>query len=493
MTVQLALMIFTAILSTTSPFGLLKDGLQVSAPPCAWNSPINLSETPDQESRHGAIVGDPYGQVHAFWTETYGEPSQSRDYIAYRYNADGRWSPTYDILLSPANGWASVRNGAALADSEHLYLAWHDNQGVNVSVAPVELALDARTWATTRLYSGPAVAPAIAQGKEGTLHVLYVGSQYSALFYTFSTDAGITWSEPVEVWSVASSDRMIAQPSLAEGANGVLHATWQVNVRALDWTPTGIRYTRSLDGGLTWATPIEFEDALGGDPLVFEDPSNGKVWLMWNGRAGTPGGRYYAWSDDEGYSWSKMGRRDQYWGGLNGRPSAFVDNMGRVVVMFTAVMQLDRIHTRPMAAFLNGTELGQPALLSDESGYIIWGDSPAFAITGGNHLHALLWTQEEKAGEILYADCVMAAPPAELKTYPMPTVKDPTPAPITQPTLPRQDAVTPELSEAMTVIVPLDPAPVRQQNVLMPILVSSITSLVVIMVVGGSYLRRWRG
>lgn len=465
---------------------------QMTYPPCVWSTPVNLSETPDQNSRHGAIVGDAYGQVHAFWTERDNGPTQGRDYVAYRYMADGQWSPVADILLSPPNGWASMRNGAALADSEWLYLAWEDNLGINVSMARIGLAGNAREWFTTRLFTGPTVSPAIRQASDGTLHVLYVGSQYLSLFHTLSTDAGATWSEPGEVWATASADQAIAQPSIYVGSNGTLHATWQVNVRTLDWTPSGIRYTRSLDNGLTWAEPVSFEDAAGGDPLVTEDTSSGKVFLMWNGRAGTIGGRFYAWSDDGGKSWSGMRRRSEYIGGLNGRPSLLTDSLGRNIVMFTAALQSNDLRTFPLAAFLNGIELGQPALLSEESGFNIGGDSPAFGISGGNRLHALLWTQEQNAGEILYANCLLDAPPTGIMSRLSQTTRSPTATPVTRPT-PATYAATPARTFPTMTAAPPVPVPGPQQNAFTPIVVSAIASLVVVGAISGWLLRSRKG
>ena len=206
---------------------------------------------------------------------------------------------------------------------------------------------------------------------------------------------------------------------------------------------------------------------------------------MWNGRAGTIGGRFYAWSDDGGKSWSSMGRRSEYMGGLNGRPSLLTDSLGRNIVMFTAALQSNDLRTFPLAAFLNGIELGQPALLSEESGFNIGGDSPAFAISAGNRLHALLWTQEQDAGEILYANCLLDAPPAEIASRPPQTTRNPTATPVTRPTPATYDTATPALNTIMTVATPPDQVPGPQQGAFTPIAVSVLASLVIVIVASG--------
>lgn len=75
-----------------------------------------------------------------------------------------------------------------------------------------------------------------------------------SVFVTRSTDDGATWDPPA-LWQEGlgpSFGLTNDKPWLVAGADGVLHFTWTAFTGL---AVTEIRYTRSVDGGLTWEAP----------------------------------------------------------------------------------------------------------------------------------------------------------------------------------------------------------------------------------------------
>jgi len=442
---------------------------------CGWTSPVNLSETPVVHTKQPTAVGDANGRVHAFWVESPTESSgqDNREYIAYRSLDGSTWSPTSDVLLAPNGGWADVAQAVVTPDGRFLHLAWVDNEGVNLSSAEAVRAWDARAWKTERLVIGGRMGlPALAIDSQGRLHVLYV-RDFRSLVYVRSTDHGSSWTEPAIVSEVPADAKAIAQPSVIVDRGGGLHAAWQVNEQRLDWTPSGIRYADSFDDGASWSNPVEFAEEAGGDPALAED-SSGVIHLLWNGRAGSDG-RFHSSTPDRGATWSPMERLDGYLGGLSGRPKIVTDSAGTLQVLQGSGL---KDGGGVNSTFWMGDRWSPPVSIPDVPG----SDHPALAITGGNQLHAFIWTQVEPA-EILYASCQTAAPVW-------------TPAP-TLAALSPEAALTPEMNPeagratsapAVDQITPMAfpgqkqegaPAP-SASNALGPVLVSSVSVLAVL-------------
>ncbi len=467
---------------------------------CVWSEPINLSQSPDDDTTFGQIIGDPSGRVHAFWSERPGEDAQgfARDYVAYRVWDGAAWSAVADILVSPpSKAITFVYDVAISPDAGQIYLLWRNEVGLFVSSASPDNAINPHEWRTTIVASGSAMSgwPRIALDNGSRLHVLLIDGN-ETVQHTASLDEGRTWRAPTTIWTNPNQGQALDRQEFIIGRGGTLHAAWQINLdQAQKWAAYGVYYSQSTDGGATWTSPVVWESIPRGyaDPALFED-SHGTLHLFWNGAAGTLDGRYYAWSEDAGKTWSPVVQLTggYYTGGRSGAPRLVEDSAGVLHVVHASQMASAGSDSRVVTSYLAGHAWSPPEVVTDQH----MGDAPALAITGGNRLHVLLWTQAEPA-ELLYATCQLPAP----EFTPVPTVTRVTELSATPP--PPRQASPPASSEVLntssgtgsgSAATFASDQPAGTSSGTLPVLVGSFASGALVLTVAGyALLRRTRG
>jgi hypothetical protein len=156
---------------------------------------------------------------------------------------------------------------------------------------------------------------------KGNVYVSYmsevanVSSPPRAIIASKSTDKGKTWTSVMAVpFSYEQAQNVREAWTPGGGPNGTLHLVWE-------WRHPGdlnayadVGYTRSTDGGKTWSQPRSIADddpkALNGKflPMLSVAP-NGRLDAAWWDTRDDPGIRandvYYAYSEDDGVTWSK--------------------------------------------------------------------------------------------------------------------------------------------------------------------------------------------
>jgi hypothetical protein len=102
----------------------------------------------------------------------------------------------------------------------------------------------------------------------------WVGADSSAaawsVWFSRSSDQGLTWSAPVRVTDRAhdvhphgeASTRLVVSP------RGVLAAVWatSIEVPGRQWPASNVRFSRSIDGGRTWSRSVTLNDDTTGAP-----------------------------------------------------------------------------------------------------------------------------------------------------------------------------------------------------------------------------------
>jgi hypothetical protein len=131
-----------------------------------------------------------------------------------------------------------------------------------------------------------------------TLHVIFTDdrSGWYDVYYTRSTDAGVTWDSAVCV-SLSDSNRIFSATVAASGAE--VHIAWEGRDNG------SLQYRRSTDGGTTWQpeTALVVSPSCG-TPFLSADAD--RVGLAWgDGRDGNYNGElYYKQSGDAGLTWT---------------------------------------------------------------------------------------------------------------------------------------------------------------------------------------------
>lgn len=169
--------------------------------------------------------------------------------------------------------------GLALDDKGNVYYAWMTGTA-NVTPSPASALVVSRssdqgkTWtsAFARPFEynnrqNPRIAWTDKGGQQGTLHVVFEGSQdptirsYADVHYTKSSDGGRTWTAPRRL---ADDDAKLLNgkylPEIKVAPNGRIDVVWwdtrdDPGIRAND-----VYYTYSTDNGVSWAKNIRVTD-----------------------------------------------------------------------------------------------------------------------------------------------------------------------------------------------------------------------------------------
>lgn len=156
---------------------------------------------------------------------------------------------------------------------------------------------------------------------DGNVYVSYmsevanVSGAPRAIMVSKSTDRGKTWTSAMAVpfsYEQAQNTRLAWTPG--GGSNGTLHVVWEWRKPATLTGYANVGYIRSTDGGRTWSEPRAITDDNPANmqgkflPELSVAP-NGRLDAAWWDTRDDPGTRtndvYYAYSEDDGVTWSK--------------------------------------------------------------------------------------------------------------------------------------------------------------------------------------------
>ena len=243
-----------------------------------FSAPLNLSNSLAGDGK-GRITRDIWsngsldlavgadGAVYAAWTEYEGALWFSRS------GDDGRrFSPPKRIAGSsdkPARA-PSLAPGPDRA----VYLAWTIGEDAAADIRVAASADGGSTFGETRIVvtsPGYSDAPKLAVDPRGTLHLVHAKSpggpfELARIRYTRSSDGGRTFATPLDI-----SPPGAGYPSLSVDANGNLCVLWELfrHPRAY---PRGLAFAVSRDGGRSFTAPAVVPDSA--DPAGGVNGSN---------------------------------------------------------------------------------------------------------------------------------------------------------------------------------------------------------------------------
>jgi len=144
--------------------------------------------------------------------------------------------------------------------------------------------------------------PSIAINSTGGLHIVW-GGTYSGsttneqIRYSKSSDGGVTWANPITIGVYTTRAQSV--PSIAVDGNNNMYVVWHGGNSGAGAT-NQIRFSKSTDGGTTWSAPVNITTSIGGTyylqqyPSIAIDNSN-NLYVVWNGRysGSSPGSLYH--------------------------------------------------------------------------------------------------------------------------------------------------------------------------------------------------------
>jgi hypothetical protein len=289
-----------------------------------WSSVINISNSPDYTSTDPFLLADPAGRAHLFWAEKVSNaPGNQPDTIMYGVWDGMTWSSPIDIIYSPPDtgNLLTIYPHAALDDIGQIHLIWVEqpnfpNYTLYHSYANASEANAARAWSTPQVISedlsGTKYSIHIASRPNGELHLIHARVRQGffppedrAVTYLRSLDRGLTWSDPVDIYSVPDPERGASDTRLLLASPGKVYATWT------EWDGTGngqaVYFARSLDNGDNWERPVRLSERVGDEyerdwaqlALLGEN----QLVVMWEG--GFRAYRHAMYSYDGGVTWSE--------------------------------------------------------------------------------------------------------------------------------------------------------------------------------------------
>jgi hypothetical protein len=264
------------------------------------------------------LISDPSGYAHLFWAQrTLGSPDGMgpADSLMYAVWDGNAWSAPNDIFISPAghdNRKIMALRGA-MDEEGRIHLVWIGPDGLAFySSAPAGSAISTHAWQTPVVLatdqSGMQYSVGIAVESAQTIHIAYARSQEGTsqtLMFTRSTDGGLNWSEPMEIFRSRQLDRGASNIRVYALSAGAVYMTWT------EWDSSGngqaIYFARSFDSGMTWDTPVVLDEREGDeyerDWMNLTVLDDGRLMVLWEG-----GFRAYPqaqYSDDLGATWSE--------------------------------------------------------------------------------------------------------------------------------------------------------------------------------------------
>ncbi len=284
-----------------------------------WAQPFNISGPGENVAAEPFALADPSGMAHLFWVQRFNQDFGEPDTLMYA-QWDGReWSKPIDIFLAQSPNLPGMHYPDAVIDEDgYIHLIWIDQNwpsyALYYSSAHATEAHNARAWEEPTMLAGDATGTNysvdLAYESPQTLHVTFARVQQGenppeqrAVSYTRSTNGGVTWSTPLDIYTIpdfqsgASNTRLLAD-------RGRLFTSWS------EWDETGngraVYFARSLDGGDRWENPVMLSQVRPGEyerdwtnlALLGED----QLVAMWEG--GFRAYRHAQYSYDAGATWT---------------------------------------------------------------------------------------------------------------------------------------------------------------------------------------------
>lgn len=408
-------------------------GVRAQEGEIVWSEPFKISGSEDEPASHPYLLADPSGVAHLFWshrrTIEQGEPNT----VMYASWENGRWSRPVDIFLTVAPELPGIAYPTAVLDQEGIiHLVWLDQNwpsyAIYYSSAPAEQAGNAQAWREPTVLAADATGTNysidLAYEAADTLHVVFARVEQGddppeqrAVAYIRSSDRGRTWSDPVDIYTVADMGSGASNVRVLTGGGQKVFASWSV------WDETGngraVLFARSLSGGDMWERPVVLDEKKEGEyerdwnnlVLLGED----RLMAMWEG-----GYRAYPqaqYSYDAGATWSEP--IDTFPGliGENGYAEFAWDGAGRLHVFLAQRIRegnpSNLIGGRGLwhSVYQGDTRWGRPTMIQEPRPTLY----PVVAVINGNQVVASWYTIAERAvmvvtGEIVNSPAVGSQP-----------------------------------------------------------------------------------
>jgi hypothetical protein len=299
-----------------------------------WSVPQRIPGLKDTSaSQYPVFVADQNGAIHVFHSQRVGD----RVNIVYsQWTVEVGWSHPVDVIASP---WEEARlSGATLDQAGMIDLAFWGGNDLGAAMyftkAPAVFAGQSNAWAKPTRIGRSAISPTsadLAGDGEGFLAVVYSGNILgNGLYYIYSLDSGITWSEPFGLFLAANDQLWPYALQLYLADDGRLHAVWAL--ADLTGNSVAVYYARLSADRTLWSNPIVLAEAIGSEadtPSIIEYQD--ELFVIYHNNQPTT--RWMRRSVDGGDTWTTPTRLFEQVGS-NGAAALVVDSGDRLHMLF---------------------------------------------------------------------------------------------------------------------------------------------------------------
>lgn len=256
-------------------------------------------------------------RIYVSWTKftNLGLPGQTSN-ILLSFSQDKGITWSAPILVSPSTNTQGSQ--VAVGPNGEVYVSWSD---VSSTIKFAKSSDGGATFSVPQTVTGVTSVGKIVNGgfrmdnfprmavdttlgaNRGNIYIVWNDKRLGTpkIFFTRSTDGGITWNTPNAVVNETDKDQL--QPALAVDANGIIHLIWYDRRLDPDNLMLDLYYTFSTDGGATFApsariTNVSFPVIVGKDPAINATymgdyiqvaPGAGNAFALWgDNRSGDP-------------------------------------------------------------------------------------------------------------------------------------------------------------------------------------------------------------
>jgi hypothetical protein len=165
-------------------------------------------------------------------------------------------------------------------------------------------------------------------------------NEQRGIYLTKSGDGGLTWMDSALVFDAQEAEwGMVDNPSLAIAENGDLHLIWRRFSLPTGEGVLGLYYSHSSDGGLTWSDPALVVDG----PVVWSDivaTGTNSIQRVWQQRGSSGSTLWHEQSIDGGLTWERIAPVSVF-GEIVANPSLSTDQAGQLHLLLVVRSGVD--------------------------------------------------------------------------------------------------------------------------------------------------------
>lgn len=292
------------------------------------------------------------------------------------------------------------------------YVAWYDDRDGTNDIWFSRSNIGSGVWYTPNVNvdhrgydNNYQVMPSIATDNTGRIHAVWADDREGDwdIFYSNSTDNGITWSPNIKV-NKGDSEAYRGNATIAiDKSNNNIYIAWESDISG----DMDIYLANSTDGGITFSDAVRVNDDTVMDqrvPDIAVDHSNQNVYVVWMDQDATGSGIRCARSTDRGRSFGASVIVNDTSGLpiIRFFPSIVVDsdNHNIYVVWSEAAPPIVEIMLANSTDF--GDSFGSDRKVSDSFGPPLSELYPDVAVNGSGHI-VVVWEGDDLDGRGIYS------------------------------------------------------------------------------------------